>query len=245
MAEIRWILLGLGLLLIAGIWWRGARRSAQAPAGVELRQAESTPSAPPPVVPMPSRPPAVEWAISPLEPLSIKTADFEDVPVLDMPLRVDPQASPEPVAKPARAQSGGAETQKIVTLRVCAPQSIRWSGVQLLGALERQDLVHGRYQVFHRKHTDGSTLFCVASLVEPGAFDLALMPGQEFRGITAFAVLPGSLDPLQLFDALVTTVRALAETLSGMAQDSAGLPLSPLRVAALREEVARFQAQRP
>jgi len=38
LAEIRWILLGLGLLLIAGIWWRGARRSAQAPAGGELRQ---------------------------------------------------------------------------------------------------------------------------------------------------------------------------------------------------------------
>ena len=41
----------------------------------------------------------------------------------------------------------------------------------------------------------------------------------------------------------MATVRGLAESLSGMAQDSDGLPLSPLRAAALREDVARFQAQ--
>ena len=112
-----------------------------------------------------------------------------------------------------------------------------------MAALERQDLVYGRYEVFHRKHTNGSTLFCVASLIEPGTFDLALMPEQEFRGVTFFAVLPGALESLAIFDAQITAVRGLAESLSGMAQDSTGLPLSPSKAAALREDVARFQAQ--
>jgi cell division protein ZipA len=231
-AEIRWILLGFGLVLIAGIWWRGARRSARAPAGGELRRSEPSPAVTAMPPPQPVRPSATEWGISPLEPLSIKTADFEDVPVLDSPMRVDTPAAPPPKA------------QKIVTLRVCAPNAMRWSGRQLQGALERQGLAFGRYQVFHRRHTDGTSLFCVASLVEPGTFDPAQMPKQEFRGITAFAVLPGPLEPLQTFDALVAAVRGLAESLGGMAQDSDGLPLSPLRAAALREEVARFQAQR-
>jgi cell division protein ZipA len=237
LAEIRWILLGLGLLLIAGIWWRGARRSAQAPAGGELRQSEPAPptiSAAPSA--LPARPVSTEWSVSPLEPLSIKTGDFDAVPTLDMPLR--PEVAP-------RAQAATREAQKIVTLRVCAPNTVRWSGKQLLGALERQELTFGRYQVFHRKHATGASLFCVASLIEPGSFDLAQMPGQEFRGVTIFAVLPGALEPLPTFDAMVTAVRGLAESLSGMAQDSAGLPLSPARAAALREEVARFQAHSP
>jgi cell division protein ZipA len=233
LAEIRWILLGLGLLLIAGIWWRGARRSAEAPAGGELRQSEPAvaPPASPPALPI--RPGVADWSVSPLEPLSIKTADFEHVPILDTPVRAEPAPRPK---------AGTRETQKIVTLRVCAPSTIRWTGKQLLGALERQELVYGRHQVFHRKHTDGSTLFCVASLIEPGSFDLALMPEQEFRGVTLFAVFPGALEPLATFDALISAVRGLAESLSGMAQDSSGLPLSPSRAAALRDDVARFQA---
>ena len=234
MAEIRWILLGLGLLLIAGIWWRGARRSAEAPAGGELRQSEPAPtmSATPAAAPM--RAAGGDWSISPLEPLSIKTADFENVPVLDMAVRAE--LAPRP-------RSASRESQKIITLRVCAPNTIRWTGKQLLAAFERQELVYGRYQVFHRKHTNGSTVFCVASLIEPGSFDLALMPEQEFRGVTFFAVLPGALEPLAIFDAQITAVRGLAESLSGMAQDSTGLPLSPSKAAALREDVARFQAQ--
>jgi cell division protein ZipA len=230
--NFRWILLGLGLLLWAGIWWFGARRSAQAPAGGELRQSEP----PTPVIPastLPVRPASADWSVSPLEPLSIKTADFEAVPVLEMAVRAE--SAPRP-----RATSR--ETQKIVTLRVCAPSTVRWSGKQLLAALEHQGLTYGRYQVFHRQHTDGSSLFCVASLVEPGSFDLALMPTQEFRGVTVFAVLPGALEPLPTFDALIVAVRGLAESLSGMAQDPQGLPLSPARAAALREDVAKFQA---
>ena len=40
-AELRWILLGLSLPLLAGIWWWTARRAGQAPGNAELR--ESTP----------------------------------------------------------------------------------------------------------------------------------------------------------------------------------------------------------
>src|SRR5271154_923718 len=105
-AELRWILLGLSLVLLAGIWWWGARRSAQAPGNAQLR--ETTPAPEPLRREEPRReeprreeqprhematedaarerePPAApqtrEW-VSPLEPLSIRTGDFERVPVL-------------------------------------------------------------------------------------------------------------------------------------------------------------------
>ncbi|HWG68345.1 MAG TPA: cell division protein ZipA C-terminal FtsZ-binding domain-containing protein, partial [Steroidobacteraceae bacterium] len=138
-----------------------------------------------------------------------------------------------------------AEQQRIVTIRVCAVGEGRWSGAQLMAALELHGLAFGRYQVFHRKHVDGRSLFCVASLIEPGTFDVAGMAETEFRGVTLFAVLPGPMEPLATLDELYGTARGLAEALSGMVQDAKGMPLSPQRAAALREDVARFQASLP
>ena len=246
-----------------------------------------------------------EWGISPLEPLSIRTANFESVHLADLPMsaHADPldatldlgiadhehamgrfapapgddsedlvhsgnetEPVPRPVepaptrtaepwstraaeraAEPAPAApkaqvANESETQRIVSIRVCATGETRWSGLDLMAALENHGLAHGRYNVFHRKHSDGRTLFCAASLVEPGVFNLAKMPQQEFRGLTLFAVLPGPLEPLQTLDAVVETAGELAAALHGTLQDSHGAPLTMQRAEALREDVARFQA---
>ena len=240
MDEFRWILLGLGLLLIGGIWWWGARRPDQAPGNAELRE--------PVLENLRSAPPARDWGVPPLEPLNIRAAEFERVPVLDTPMMAEagPSHSPAPEpAAPAPAAANAAERQKIVTIRVCAPGEARWSGAELMAALEEQGLSLGRYQVFHRNHIDGRSLFCVASLVEPGTFDMATMPEEEFRGVTLFAVLPGPLGPLETFDELIATARGLAEELSGMLQDAKGMALTMQRAGALREDVERFQARLP
>jgi cell division protein ZipA len=283
-AELRWILLALSLVLLAGIWWWGRRRSSQAPGNAQLR--EITPSAEPqrsePAVremepdpePEPEPEPETEWGVPPFEPLSIRTQDYERVPILDGPMMVNTDsaptlapgaatpsmsATPSAVLVPGRVPtllpepSGAApaqtpnasEQQKIVTVRVCAPGEARWSGATLLSALELHGLAYGRYQVFHRRHVDGRSLFCVASLIEPGTFDVARMSTEEFRGITLFAVLPGPVEALLTVDELLGAARGLAQELSGMVQDNKGMPLSPQRAAALRDDVARFQASLP
>jgi FtsZ-interacting cell division protein ZipA len=276
-AELRWILLALSLVLLAGIWWWGRRRSTQAPGNAALR--EITPTADP----VRHEPPAVEalsdvetapdaqaheWGVPPFEPLSIHTQEYDDVPILDGPMMVD--ADPAPALNAAgasapppgrvptllpessdRTTAAAAQTpnlspqQKIVTVRVCAPGEARWSGATLLSALELHGLAYGRHQVFHRRHVDGRSLFCVASLIEPGTFDVASMSTEEFRGVTLFAVLPGPVEPLLTVDELLGAARGLAQELAGMVQDSKGLPLSPQRAAALRDDVARFQASLP
>ena len=148
-------------------------------------------------------------------------------------------------AAPAAPAPNAAELQRIITIRVCCLGETQWSGAQLMAALELHGLAFGRYQVFHRKHTDGRSLFCVASLIEPGTFDIVGMAEQQFRGITLFAVLPGPLAPLETVDELMRTARGLAEGLSGIIQDAKGIPLSPQRAGALREDVARFQSLLP
>jgi cell division protein ZipA len=324
LAELRWILLGLGALAIAAIWWWSTRRSGQAPGNAELRESSVMP------VPTLATPPATapaERSIAPLEPLTIRTADFDDVPELDSPMLAHsdplevtldleatrpvpaspapasstsvtpastsatlastsatpaptsvapaltpatpapppqsvsptriPTLTPPPGATPARprlnpessdrleavAPPNSSEKQKIVALRVCAVGDKRWPGSTLMSTLEGHGLAFGRYQVYHRKHMDGRSIFCVASLGEPGTFDVAQMPSEQFRGVTMFAVLPGPLEPLQTVDALFATARDLAKDLSGTVQDAKGIPFSPQRVAALREDIARFQAQ--
>jgi cell division protein ZipA len=282
-AELRWILLVLSLPLLAGIWWWTARRSNQTPGNAELREsvvgkpANSAPAAPT----LDSRyadsddeaesgdtefgrspPESRDWGVPPFEPLNIRTAEFDQVPVLDGPMMVhadplpviQPDTAPPPSPAPsapagasiaAPPSANASDLQRIVTIRVCAVGETRWSGAQLMAALETHGLAFGRYQVFHRKHTDGRSLFCVASLIEPGTFDVAEMADQEFRGITLFAVLPGPVEPLETMNELFGTARGLAEELSGMVQDGKGMPLSPQRAAALREDIARFQAQLP
>jgi cell division protein ZipA len=290
-AELRWILLALSLVLLAGIWWWGRRRSSQAPGDAQLR--EITPNVEPqrPEPTVRESQPQSDWGVPPFEPLSIHTHDYERVPVLDGPMMVSADPAPSmsaaaaapaaapvaaaaaaPAAPPAAASTAAlmagrvptlspestdrgtvapaqtpnaSEQQKIVTVRVCAPGEVRWSGATLLSALELHGLAYGRYQVFHRRHVDGRSLFCVASLIEPGTFDVARMSGEEFRGITLFAVLPGPVEPLLTVDELLGAARGLAQELSGMVQDNKGMPLSPQRAAALRDDVARFQASLP
>jgi cell division protein ZipA len=155
-----------------------------------------------------------------------------------------PESGDRSAAAPAQTPNSS-EQQKIVTVRVCAVGEARWSGASLLAALELHGLAYGRHQVFHRRHVDGRSLFCVASLIEPGIFDVARMSSEEFRGVTLFAVLPGPIEPLLTLDELLGAARGLALELAGMVQDSKGIPLSPQRAAALRDDVARFQASLP
>jgi cell division protein ZipA len=145
----------------------------------------------------------------------------------------------------AAPSQNASERQHIVSVRVCSPGEQRWSGATLLDAFEMQGLAFGRYQVFHRRHADGRSLFCVASLIEPGTFDVARMAAEEFRGITLFAVLPGPVEPLLTVDELLAAAHGLAQELSGIVQDAKGMPLSPQRAALLRDDVARFQASMP
>jgi cell division protein ZipA len=302
LAEFRWILLGLGLLLIVGIWWWGARRSAQAPGDAQLRES-SVIDPPRPEPPAHDLGPPLEmheWDKSPFEPISIKTSDFDEVPILDEPMMADvgkapnepqlsddadtvPNADTGPVIPPvltkavpapakaapppapaapatpvaatgetsdriaaaARAKPNTSEKQKIVAVRVCAPPDVRWPGSALLAAFEANGLAYGRYQVFHRRHVDGRSLFSVASLVEPGTFDVAQMPTQQFKGLTLFAVLPGPVDPLLTVDEMLAAARGLAGVLPGTVQDAKGVALSAQGMAALRDDIAQFQSSLP
>lgn len=142
-----------------------------------------------------------------------------------------PQAKPEDVP------------QKIVTLRLVARKGGAFRGDELILTMRGIGLRHGKFGVFHR--FDGSdadkTIFSVASLVEPGSFDLAKIKEQKIPGISLFLVLPGPVDGVEAFDLMMVAARALAQTLDGELLDESGSTLSIQRERYMREEIIQFQ----
>ncbi len=129
------------------------------------------------------------------------------------------------------------ESRRIVALRLIAPQSERFPGRALRLALAAEGFLLGKYSIFHKPDEANRAVLSVASLTSPGAFDLTTMDSQRYAGLSLFAVLPGPRAPSQAFEELLATARNLNERLQGALQDERGGPLTPLRVASLRESL--------
>lgn len=135
------------------------------------------------------------------------------------------------------------EAQRVVTIRLTAHGHGTFAGEELILALREAGLRHGRFGIFHRHDPtdDGRIMFSVASLVEPGSFDLAGIRTERFPGVSLFLVLPGSGDPVAAFDNMLSTAREIATRLDGELLDEQGSRLSVQRERYLREELIRGQ----
>jgi cell division protein ZipA len=137
---------------------------------------------------------------------------------------------------------------KIVTIRLLCHDKHGFPGEDLVLALRENGLRHGRFGIFHYHAADvveGDPgvvpLFSVASLTEPGSFDLSRVRNDFFPGVSLFMGLPGPVEGVAAFDLMVATARALAAGLRGDLVDEQGSTLSIQRERYLREEVIQFQ----
>jgi len=128
--------------------------------------------------------------------------------------------------------------RRVVALRLVATQPERFPGRSLRQALAAEGFVLGRFDIFHKGDEGQRAVLSAASLNRPGTFDSDTMDSQHFGGLSLFAVLPGPMSPPQAFEELVTTARSLNNRLCGVLQDEGGLPLTPSRIATLRERLA-------
>ena len=129
------------------------------------------------------------------------------------------------------------ERRRIVALRLVASQPERFAGRSLRQALAAEGFVLGRFAIFHKPDEEQRAVVSAASLSRPGTFDADTMDSQHYGGLSLFAVLPGPKAPPQAFDELVLTARNLNERLCGVLQDEQGSPLTPARIALLRERL--------
>jgi cell division protein ZipA len=263
MSELRWILVGFGIVLLAAIYLWGRRGSRAAAADEPPPRVRPEP---PMHVHEPTLIRSVEQAIAasaqhdaapPAEPSS---DEYETPPSLDTwrgrvePTFADAETAEMPVRPAAAAtaadaptlssseapQSRRVERRKILSLRLAmAPQKIE--GAKLLEALLAESLQHGKYSIFHRLHADGSIVFSVASMVEPGAFDLEKMGETLYPGMTMFTQLPGPVPGMHALNELIACARRLQANLGGTLQDERGVPLTVHRIERMRQEVREFE----
>ena len=133
--------------------------------------------------------------------------------------------------------------QKIVTLRVVARDKDAFAGDELVLNLRGIGMRHGQFGIFHRHDgTDESdVVFSIASLVEPGSFDLENIKEQQIPGISLFMVLPGPIDGAKAFDLMLEAARTLSQSLNAELVDESGSTLSIQRERYLREEIIQYQ----
>jgi cell division protein ZipA len=208
MWDLRWVLLGLGALVLVGVylWSRGILSRDLLPA-MPRRKVRTEPSI---GEPLPATPPAPEV------PSLVETVSEEE------------KAKPAP--------------DRIVALRL-VPRADELPAERAVTALRNAGLEHGRYSIFHRQLGSNREGFSVASLTEPGSFDLERIANTTIAGLSFFVVLPGDGDPVARFDAMVETARRLSVELAADLFDERGSSWSSQRERYLREELIEYRHQ--
>ena len=213
MWDLRWVLLGLGALVLVGVylWSRGIVSRDMLPTLPRRKQRTE------PIIgePAPASTPQPQPAVA--EPPSL----VETV-------------SEEEKARPA--------PDRIVALRLI-PRGAELATERAVNALRNAGLEHGRYAIFHRQLGTNREGFSVASLTEPGSFDLDRLANTTIAGLSFFVVLPGNGDPVARFDAMVETARRLSVELAADLFDERGSSWSSQRERYLREELIEYKHQ--
>jgi cell division protein ZipA len=211
MWDLRWVLLGLGALLVVGVylWTKGLGGRRLLPD--TSRRARAEPSIGDP---------------------SSATGGGDAASSL-----------PKPVVAAEPAPRKPAAPDRVITLRLIPRGDDELSMERAVVALTAAGLKHGKYGIFHREDAGGEPAFSVASLTEPGTFDLANVQETTIAGLSFFVVLPGTGDPVARFDAMVETARALSVELAADLHDERGSSWSVQRERYLREEIIEYRLQ--
>lgn len=238
--ELRIVLIVIGLLVLAAIYWFGrpgrARQGARSTA-FERRepviQGEEVPSFAATDSDSREGDITLEWSPEPIAGFS----EREDVRLTD--------AHDDGRAKPGHRDD--AEFDRILTLFVVAQDGDVIHGPELVVAAEKAGLVHGDRNIFHRlvdTKPEAGPIFSMANMVRPGDFDLGQIDSFTTPGVALFMTLPGPLSALDAWDAMLPSAQRLAELLDAQLLDDQRSPLGRQRIASLRDELRAYDRKR-
>lgn len=90
----------------------------------------------------------------------------------------------------------------------------------------------------------GTNLFSIANMMEPGDFDLQALPEQNISGLAVFSVLPvKKVNSVDVFAEMLAVSRRIAERLGGEVTDESRSTLTRQTAHHLRESIVKFEAQ--
>ncbi|MBS3785283.1 MAG: cell division protein ZipA C-terminal FtsZ-binding domain-containing protein [Gammaproteobacteria bacterium] len=246
MDQLRWILLGLGALVIVGVYVHGSWQTIREKGWPQWprKSAESSDRIEPDALygddgvigevkvtridePEPEREPELE-----------SEPEWE----LDLGLEDDVEIAPELTPEEGSAVPEG--EQKVVVLTVMAPKGVQYAGDALAEVAETCGLKLTDQGVFRRGvDTDSGTVaaYTIANILEPGTFEQSKLAEQMTPGVVMIMQLPGPFDGPSTFEQMLATARTIVERLGGQLLDGRRCDLNSQSIEHMREELLEYR----
>ncbi len=133
---------------------------------------------------------------------------------------------------------------QIIIFLIKASQGNTFSGVNILEATDVVGLKFGNMNIFHHYGAEGKeseeSIFSLASMYEPGCFELDKMETYQTKGLTLFMQLPTPMDNILAFNLMQETAMKLADLLQGEIWSSKQKPIDEKTLQAMRDVAAEF-----
>jgi cell division protein ZipA len=243
-SNLRWILIIVGIAIIAGIILFGnpdrkrKPRASRKPVHAARTRREPVLDADPDEQENDHDERQVELAIGGLDESEARVEPSFDLGNDDM-VQEDMVQEERPPAPEIPAPD------KIVTLFLQARDNHFITGVELLDASLKSGLVFGEQGIFHRIHEeDLDPVFSMANLTNPGTFDKSTWNTIEIKGVTMFMTLPGPKNALDAWDSMLATSRRLAELLHSDLLDDTRNVFTRERSLQIKEELREYERQK-
>ena len=238
MDELRWILLGLGVLLVVCIYLWGIRGSL------------------------------IDWIRKPGHGLdSHYPQDADETSQQDPLFRKEPalgslddpakesEEAPEAVPKDevegdffGALEDPDEDSERLnIVVTVMSAAEHMFHGPDLARAAAELGLRKGRegtFDCYADEVARGRPVFSIANVLEPGVFDWNDMGSSRTPGLVCFMRLPGATDSQAAIELLLSITAGLAERLQGVLCDDRRLRLSTQGIEHLRSEVSEFERKR-
>jgi len=135
----------------------------------------------------------------------------------------------------------GPAPEKIVSLFLLAQDNHVINGAELLQATVSTGMQFGDMNIFHRvQEGTEKPIFSLANAAKPGYFERDEWNTFETTGVVLFLTLPGPLQALDAWDAMLATARRISEILHAEMLDEERSPFTRQREAQIREEMREY-----
>lgn len=131
----------------------------------------------------------------------------------------------------------------VIVVNVFAPDGDGFPGGALAHALKECGMEYGAMRIYHRMNEAGDRLFSLVNSVEPGYFQPEHFEEFTTPGVSLFLALPGPERPAAALEELIATAQTLTRHLEGRLLDSDRNPLRAQGIEHLRERVREFERQ--
>jgi cell division protein ZipA len=137
-----------------------------------------------------------------------------------------------------------ANLDDLLVITIAAKAGQQFSSYELLQCISAAGLEFGEMNIFHyyQLHREGRiTLFSLASASEPGDFDLDRIGNFSCNGLTLFANLYETPDPVTAFELMLKSAEQLAEDLDGELRVDSRRKWNDMFAQQYREKALQYQ----